>query len=67
MLASKWVAEGIDILLAAFTVYLFFFYFRIFFKKRGNRLYVLSGVIVILFWHPGQAGRKGKPIHWFQS
>ena len=50
MLASKWVAEGIDILLAAFTVYLFFFYFRIFFKKRGNRLYVLSGVIVILFW-----------------
>lgn len=50
MLASKWVAEGIDILLAAFTVYLFFFYFRIFFKKRGSRLYVLSGVIVILFW-----------------
>ena len=50
MSADKWSAEGIDILLAAFTVYLFFFYVRIFFKKRGNRLYVLSGVIVILLW-----------------
>ena len=50
MSADKWSAEGIDILLAAFTVYLFFFYFGIFFKKRGNRLYVLSGVIVILLW-----------------
>ena len=37
MLASKWVAEGIDILLAAFTVYLFFFYFRIFFKPANKK------------------------------
>ena len=34
MLASKWVAEGIDILLAAFTVYLFFFISGYFLRKE---------------------------------
>lgn len=53
MSADKWVMEGIDILLAVFTVYLFFSYFGIFFRRKKNRVYVLTGVGVLILWQLG--------------
>lgn len=53
MMVCKWVMGGINILLAIFTVYLFFSYFEIFFRRKKNRVYVLGGVGIIFLWQFG--------------
>ena len=47
MLVDKWILESVDILLAFFTVYLFFLYFGIFFQKKKARFNVLLGIAVL--------------------
>ena len=50
MSACKWMA---DMLLAMFTVYLFFLYFGMFFERRKKNIRVLLGVIVLVLWQVG--------------
>lgn len=49
-----WESEGfkvcLNILLAVFTVYLFFLYFNIFFKNRKAKYRQVIGVFVIVIW-----------------
>ena len=40
-------------LLAMFTVYLFFLYFGMFFEMRKKNIRVLLGVIVLVLWQVG--------------
>ena len=53
MLVDKWILESVDILLAFFTVYLFFLYFGIFFQKKKARFNVLLGIAVLIVWQLG--------------
>ena len=50
MSACKWMA---DLLLAMFTVYLFFLYFGMFFERRKKDIRVLLGIIVLILWQIG--------------
>lgn len=50
MSACKWMA---DMLLAMFTVYLFFLYFGMFFERRKKNIRVLLGIIVLVLWQVG--------------
>ena len=42
-----------DMLLAMFTVYLFFLYFGMFFERRKKNIRVLLGIIVLVLWQVG--------------
>lgn len=53
MLESKWFLELIDALISAFTIYLFFFYFSIFFDKRKGKVRVLIGILLLIVWQIG--------------
>lgn len=48
MLKSKWMIETANILLAFFTVYLFFLYFGIFLKRKS--ILMLVGFCVLVLW-----------------
>lgn len=50
MWASRALYYGIDILLSAFSVYLFFYYFDIFFAKRKNKICLIIGVTIFAIW-----------------
>ena len=47
---GKWIMKGGNVLLALFTVYLFFLYFGIFFKNKKSKIHVFFGIIVLTFW-----------------
>lgn len=53
MSACKWMGEAADILLAVFTVYLFFLYFGIFLERRKRNIRMMFGLVVIVFWQMG--------------
>lgn len=44
---------GIDILLSAFAVYLFIYYFDIFFARKKNKYLVITGLTLFAFWQFG--------------
>lgn len=50
MLKSKWMIETANILLAFFTVYLFFLYFGIFLKRKRKSILMLVGFCVLVLW-----------------
>ena len=50
MLADKWVAGAVDVLLAFLAVYLFFQYFSIFFQRKEGNFRALLGIIVLIVW-----------------
>lgn len=50
MSVSKWVIEARDIMLAVFTLYIFFVYFNIFFQRKRIGIGVLVGIITLLVW-----------------
>lgn len=50
MSTCKWVGEVADILLAAFTVYLFFLYFGTFMERRKRSIRMMLGLVVLVFW-----------------
>lgn len=50
MLVDKWLGETVDILLALFTVYLFFLYFSIFFQREKRNFRALLGIAVLIIW-----------------
>lgn len=50
MWASRALYYGIDMLLSAFSVYLFFYYFDIFFAKRKNKICLIIGVATFAIW-----------------
>lgn len=50
MLVNRWVGEAVNVLLAFFTVYLFFLYFGIFFRRKKGRFCMLLGIIVLMAW-----------------
>lgn len=53
MSAGKWITEIVDILLVIFTVYLFFLYFGIFFRRRKRSSCVLVGIATLVLWQLG--------------
>lgn len=53
MLKDRWLVESVHIFLAIFTIYLFFFYFDIFFRRRKNDIRVINGIIVLVLWQLG--------------
>ena len=50
MLVDRWIMEVLEILLAIFSVYLFFLYFGIFFQRKEGKIRALIGVAAILAW-----------------
>lgn len=50
MLADKWVAGAVDVLLAFLAVYLFFQYFSIFFQRKEGNFRALLGIVVLIVW-----------------
>lgn len=50
MLVSRWVTVVMDMLLVIFTVYLFFLYFGIFFRRNENKIRLLIGIIALVLW-----------------
>ena len=48
MLADKWVAGAVDVLLAFLAVYLFFQYFSIFFQRKEGNFRALLGIVVLI-------------------
>lgn len=52
MSACKWLEEATEMLLALFTVYLFYLYFRMFFGRKKN-IRELFGIIVLVLWQAG--------------
>lgn len=50
MLMSKVLPYGTDILLIFFAVYLFFYYFDIFFTRKGGKGTLTTGYIVFTVW-----------------
>lgn len=50
MLENKYLEGGVEILLAAFMLYLFFFYFDIFFQRRQQRFCILCGILALIIW-----------------
>lgn len=50
MSAGKGVEEVVSILLAVFTVYLFFLYFGTFLEKRKRSIRMVLGIVVLVFW-----------------
>lgn len=53
MLVSKVLSYGMDILLIAFAVYLFFYYFNIFFVRGKDKASSIVGVAVFVVWQFG--------------
>ena len=50
MLVDRWIMEVLEILLAIFSVYLFFLYFGIFFQRKEGKIRALIGVAAIIAW-----------------
>ena len=50
MSVSRWVTVAVDMLLVIFTVYLFFLYFGIFFRRNANKIRLLIGIIALVLW-----------------
>ena len=50
MAVDKWGIGVAYVLLAAFAIYLFFYYFSIFFQRRKKGIRVLVGIIVFISW-----------------
>ena len=50
MSVSRWVTVVMDMLLVIFTVYLFFLYFGIFFRRNENKIRLLIGIIALVLW-----------------
>lgn len=50
MSAGKWMGEAADMLLAVFTVYLFFLYFGTFLGRRKWGIRMVFGIVVLVFW-----------------
>lgn len=50
MSLDKWIIVLRDIMLAMFTLYLFFIYFNIFFKRKKIGISVLIGIITLFVW-----------------
>lgn len=50
MWVSEFTKGGLNILLAAFTVYLFFLYFSIFFHKRQEKYRKVIGILAVTIW-----------------
>lgn len=50
MLTDKWILAGIDILRVAFTIYIFFFYFNIFFCRKKRRFQAIIGIVTLIIW-----------------
>ena len=48
MSVSRWVTVVMDMLLVIFTVYLFFLYFGIFFRRNENKIRLLIGIIALV-------------------
>ena len=57
MSVSRWVTVVMDMLLVIFTVYLFFLYFGIFFRRNENKIRLLIGIIGSLVF-------RLLSIHW---
>lgn len=53
MSAGKWMGEVADMLLAVFTVYLFFLYFGTFLERRKKSVRMVSGIAVLVLWQMG--------------
>ena len=53
MLADNWIMGVVNILLAMFTTYIFFFYFNIFLVKKEKGIGVLTGSVVLIIWQLG--------------
>lgn len=53
MSAGKWMGEVADMLLAVFTVYLFFLYFGTFLERRKKSVRMVSGITVLVLWQIG--------------
>ena len=50
MSVSRWVTVAVDMLLVIFTIYLFFLYFGIFFRRNANKIRVLIGILALVLW-----------------
>ena len=47
------VSIGVNILLSAFAVYLFVYYFDIFFVQKKDKRSVITGLVVFALWQFG--------------
>ena len=50
MWIDKGLSYGADILLSAYAVYLFFYYFDIFFDRKKNKGLSVVGLVVFVLW-----------------
>lgn len=65
MSVSRWVTVAVDMLLVIFTVYLFFLYFGIFFRRNANKIRLLIGIIALVLWQfsiPGYCPYTGADL-----
>ena len=53
MWKDKGLSYGADILLSAYAVYLFFYYFDIFFDRKKNKGLSVVGLVVFVLWQFG--------------
>lgn len=53
MWMNEALSYGADILLSAYAVYLFFYYFDIFFKRKRDKRLSMSGLIIFVLWQFG--------------
>lgn len=50
MLANKWILVGIDMLRVLFAIYIFYYYFSIFFRRKKVGIQVIIGILSLVTW-----------------